>query len=355
MIANHSSKAPSLAIGAPPTALIATADDDDLQSTASAEDGFLCAEAASAELAKALMHKGKGKGEVVNLPGIEHSGFALFKQIVGVIAKRSPALAARAGMRVLTTPPHAKPKASHHALVASAQDHFSIRVGRISARGYAWGSGPAVIFSHGWCADASWFEPYISPLVERGFQVVAFDAPGHGLSARARADMFDFAACISVASDWVVNRGQRVQGVVGHSFGGVAAALAMRDWGIPCDRLALISAFIDCNWVTDAFIQMAALPAEVGVQMREQYVGFGRGALMSKRTSVIDMIRQTPKHVFLAHDRNDPDVPFWHALALFEGCKRAQLYQTSWQGHRRVVREPGVVAAVVDFVSNESK
>jgi pimeloyl-ACP methyl ester carboxylesterase len=290
------------------------------------------------------------QSEIARLPGIDHSGFAMFKRVLRAVAKQSPAFAARLATRVLTTPPKARPKRAHAELVATSTQ-FPLWVGGTRACGYAWGSGPAVILSHGWCADASWFAPYIAQLNALGFQAVAFDAPGHGLAARNRTDMFGFAACIGGASDWVVARGGKVQAVVGHSFGAVAAAIAMRDWNIPCERLALISAFTDCNWVVDAFVRMAELPPEIGKLMCEQHAGIGSGSIAQSRTSVIDMIRRAPERVFLAHDRDDPEVPFWHALALYEGCRRAEFYQTGKQGHRRIVRDAGVVDAVVNFVS----
>jgi pimeloyl-ACP methyl ester carboxylesterase len=303
------------------------------------------------DVIEALVANERAKSDnIAPLPGIDHSGFATFKRMLRFVAKQSPALADRLGTRVLTTPPKARPKRAHAERIALATQ-FPLNIGGTLARGYAWGSGPAVIFSHGWCADASWFAPYITQLNLLGFQVVAFDAPGHGFAARGRTDMFGFAACIGGASDWVMANGGRVQAVVGHSFGAVAAAIAMRDWNIPCDRLALISAFTDCSWVAKAFVQMAELPPQVGDLMCAQHKGFGEGPMAHARTSVIDMIRQEPKHVLLAHDRDDSEVPFWHGLALYEGCRRAEFYQTRGQGHRKILRESGLVDAVIKFVS----
>jgi hypothetical protein len=113
----------------------------------------------------------------------------------------------------------------------------------------------------------------------------------------------------------------------------------------------LISAFTDCSWVAKAFVQMAELPPEVCDLMCARHKGFGEGPIAYARTSVIDMIRQEPKHVLLAHDRDDSEVPFWHSLALYEGCRRAKFYQTRGQGHRKILREPGLVDAVINFVS----
>lgn len=290
--------------------------------------------------------------EFAKLPALERRGFALLKYALRAVALFSPAFAAQLSLRVLSLPPRACPKQAHRNLVASSE-RFELSAAGFRARGYAWGAGPAVIFCHGWCADASWFAPYIEALNQRGFQVVAFDAPGHGLAAPGHTDMFDFAACIGGAADWVQARGGRIQAVVGHSVGGVAAALAMRDWNISCDRLALISAFTDCNWVADAFIKMTGLSRDIGERMRDQYVGLGRGPLALRRTSVVDMIRHAPAHVFLAHDKDDADVPFWHSLVLLEGCRRAHFYRTAGCGHRRVLRDAGLVNALVNFVSHQ--
>ncbi|MBL0124486.1 MAG: alpha/beta fold hydrolase [Betaproteobacteria bacterium] len=289
--------------------------------------------------------------EFAKLPALERRGFAILKHALRAVAVFSPGLAAHLSLKIMRMPPKARPKPRHRALVASAA-RFELNINGLPAHGYAWGAGPAVIFCHGWCADASWFAPYVVELNQRGFQVVAFDAPGHGLTARGPTDMFGFAACIGGASNWVMAQGGQVQAVVGHSVGGVAAALAMRDWNIPCDRLALISAFTDCNWVADAFIRMTGLSRDIGERMRKQYASLSREPFALKRTSVVDMIRHAPAHVFLAHDRDDADVPFWHSLVLLEGCRRAHFYHTRGCGHRRVLRDAGLVNALVRFVSS---
>jgi pimeloyl-ACP methyl ester carboxylesterase len=289
--------------------------------------------------------------EFAKLPALERPGFALLKYVLRMVAFFSPSLAAHLCLRVVRFPPKVRPKAAHLELISSAKK-FELNIAGCRACGYSWGSGPAVIFCHGWGADAGWFAPYVSALNERGFQVVAFDAPGHGMSARVHTDMYDFAACIGAAADWVLTSGGQLQAVVGHSVGGVAAALAMRDWNIACDRLALISAFTDCNWVADAFIRMTGLPQNVGKRMNDQCANRRRGLFALGRTSIVDMIRHAPAHVFLAHDKDDADIPFWHSLVLLDGCRRAQFYRTAGCGHRRVLRNSGLVAALVKFVSD---
>ncbi len=328
-----------------PARTVAHTGPTDPATNAASEPGFVNDNA----LIAALTASTSARIEFAKLPALERPGFALLKYLLRAAAFFSPSLAAYLCLRAVSFPPKTRPKAAHCELTSSA-DKFELNVAGSRACGYSWGSGPAIIFCHGWGADAGWFAPYVRALNERGLQVVAFDAPGHGNAARVRTDMYDFAACIGAAAEWVLASGGRVQAIVGHSVGGVAAALAMRDWNIDCDRLALISAFTDCNWVADAFIRMTGLPQNIGERMRSQYANQRRGSLALHPTSVVDMIRHAPAHVFLAHDKDDTDIPFWHSLVLLEGCRRAQFYSTTGCGHRRVLRNAGLVAALVKFV-----
>jgi non-heme chloroperoxidase len=47
-----------------------------------------------------------------------------------------------------------------------------------------WGSGPPVVFSHGWPLTADAFDPQMQYLAERGFRCIAHDRRGHGRSSQ---------------------------------------------------------------------------------------------------------------------------------------------------------------------------
>ena len=48
-----------------------------------------------------------------------------------------------------------------------------------------WGSGPAIVFSHGWPLSADAFADQMFFLASRGYRCVAHDRRGHGRSSRA--------------------------------------------------------------------------------------------------------------------------------------------------------------------------
>jgi alpha-beta hydrolase superfamily lysophospholipase len=57
-------------------------------------------------------------------------------------------------------------------------------------RVFHWGeSGPLVLLAHGWSSCAARLVDFVEPLMSAGFQVVGFDAPGHGASSGFRSDL----------------------------------------------------------------------------------------------------------------------------------------------------------------------
>src|SRR5438105_1441963 len=49
---------------------------------------------------------------------------------------------------------------------------------------YRWGKADRrILLVHGWGGKAAQFFSFVGPLLENGFEVIAFDAPAHGLSS----------------------------------------------------------------------------------------------------------------------------------------------------------------------------
>jgi non-heme chloroperoxidase len=82
-----------------------------------------------------------------------------------------------------------------------------------------WGSGPAVLFSHGWPLNADAWDDQMVHLAQRGFRTIAYDRRGHGRSTQTwdGHDLDTYAADLAglietLSLDDVV--------LVGHAMGG---------------------------------------------------------------------------------------------------------------------------------------
>jgi pimeloyl-ACP methyl ester carboxylesterase len=55
--------------------------------------------------------------------------------------------------------------------------------------------------------------------------------------------------------------------------------------------------------------------------------------------------------LLVVHDRGDAEVPWQHGLVIARAWKGAELLLTDGLGHRRILRDPDVVAAAVAFLA----
>ena len=90
-----------------------------------------------------------------------------------------------------------------------------------------WGNGPLVVLVHGWNGRGSQLGGFVAPLVQAGFQVVAFDAPGHGGSAGSSSSLLEFADAFDAVVDAAKPFFQPLAGVIAHSMGGAAVTYAL--------------------------------------------------------------------------------------------------------------------------------
>ncbi|MCU0950642.1 MAG: alpha/beta hydrolase [Burkholderiaceae bacterium] len=259
----------------------------------------------------------------------------------------STAAQAQLGYRVLSTPPRfARPLREQRALAAAQP--FAVPFRDRTLRAWRWGCGPTVLLAHCWGGRGSQMAEFAQALLPHGFSAVVFDAPGHGDSPGRRTDMIEMAESIAA----VARACGPLHGVIGHSLGGAASLLALRDCGLAAPRVVSIGAFSHCIWFTEAFGRLVGMsPAAVA----------GMRALLSRRYShridwsrlgITEAIRAADAHTrtLLVHDRDDREVPYAHALALQRARPQAALLTTRGLGHRRVLRDAEVILRATAFV-----
>ena len=213
---------------------------------------------------------------------------------------------------------------------------------------YHWGTGPAVLLVHGWHGRGAQLGAFVAPLVSAGYRVVAFDAPAHGRTPGHATSLPE----VSEALLTVANAFPPLHGVIGHSFGAVCTLNAIHH-GLAPQRVVAISAPASIDFLLDSFAAQLEIPATVmAVHRRLMEARFG--ADLWKQFSPTEIARGLDIPALLVHDRDDHDVPWQEGEALVRAWPGTTWHLTQGLGHRRILREPEVVARVVAFMTEPS-
>ena len=209
---------------------------------------------------------------------------------------------------------------------------------------WRWGFGPTVLLVHGWEGRGSQLGAFVEPLVAAGCSVVAFDALGHGDSPDRRLYLTDFADCIAAVAEAV----GPLHAIVAHSFGAAAVLVAHARAGVEAPRNVLVSPNV---LVADAVARFAAV---VGLDERdrgvlERRIGEHTGVAVDS-LAVERLAGSREAALLVVHDRDDREVGFHQGERLAAAWPNAQLHATTGLGHRRVLRDPDVIARAVAFV-----
>ena len=209
---------------------------------------------------------------------------------------------------------------------------------------YCWGEGPTVLLVHGWHGRGPQLGAFAAPLVAAGYQVVAFDAPAHGRTPGHATDLPEVSEALMIVADAF----PPLHGVIAHSFG-VACTLYAVARGLAPQRIVGISAPSDIDFLMDSFAARLAVPdAAMAVHRRLLEARFGTD--LWQRFSPNDIARRLDVPALLVHDDEDHDVPVHQGATLARAWRHAEFVQTHGLGHRRILRDPQVVARAVAFM-----
>lgn len=210
-----------------------------------------------------------------------------------------------------------------------------------------WGHGPTVLLLHGWGGASSSLTAYVDPLVNAGYRVVAFDAPAHGKSTGVRTTLVEYADAVVHVADTF----GPVHGVIAHSFGGSASALAAKN-GLAFQRLALLAAPLSIYELTLEVCDTIGLPRKVGKLTVER---ISRRLQFEWKDIATDRLVSSIKApLLIVHDRDDKTVPFWNGERIAGASNRAELLATDSLGHRGILTDANVISRVVGFIVTEN-
>src|SRR6185369_2187008 len=249
------------------------------------------------------------------LPHVSSRQLRNLRLLMRVLQAINTGLAARVAFRLFLTPLRRRLDPSDAPDVAGATlHHVDCRNGD-RAQVYDWGTGErTAIIVHGWSSHAARFAPLARALVARGWRVLAFDAPGHGVSPGRVSSLPQFIAAL----DAIIEKLGPVHALIGHSLGALAIAVRLGDASKPVpstlQRVVLISMPSGAPYLLESFEAMLGIRAPTRERMRQLFLH--RFAREPSHYVSLPNAARIPLPTLIVHDRNDDIVPLAHSEPL---------------------------------------
>jgi pimeloyl-ACP methyl ester carboxylesterase len=268
---------------------------------------------------------------------------AAVRAILRPLSLVAPSLVGRLAVRAFCRTP-ARRTSERIAALLSGGERATVMARGAAVAVWTWGRGPRVMLVHGWGGIGGQLATFVPALLERGYAVVTFDAPGHGASDGHESSLLHFAdAIIAVHQSF-----GPTQAIVAHSLGAAATTLAMTR-GLDAQAAVFLGPPSHPREWTEIFARRFGLTETAIDRMRHQ-----AERDLDFRWDDIDtttLANRLRVPLLIVHDVDDDEVPIAQGRELAEAWPGAQFIASSGLGHRRILSDPDVIDRSVTFLA----
>jgi pimeloyl-ACP methyl ester carboxylesterase len=215
-------------------------------------------------------------------------------------------------------------------------------------RGYRWNhpSPKKVLILHGFESSVTNFEKYIEPLIEKGYEVLAFDAPAHGRSSGKTINAVMYKEFVK----YIWNNYGPIDSFLTHSFGGLALCLAIEE--IPHSasvKIVLVAPAAETKTAIDHFFRLLKL--DRGVRKEFDNIITEIGGKPPEWYSVSRIAPEIKGQVLFLQDKEDPMTPLSDVKTIMDkNYPNFHFVISEGLGHRRIYRDEQSLKKIMEFL-----
>ncbi|MFL9484920.1 alpha/beta hydrolase [Chitinophagaceae bacterium LWZ2-11] len=271
-----------------------------------------------------------------------------YKTKFKTLALISTRKAAEAAFKLFCTPYSGKPK-REQPLVFRKAEELQLDIAGLKISGWSWvpekPNGKKILIVHGFDSCSYKFEKYVPLFLKEGFEVLAFDAPGHGASEGKYI-------YIPLYRDMLLKINEHygpIYGIMAHSLGGMAAGLMVEDLqNIP--KLILIAPAVELERGLNNFANFVGLSDEIKRELSQVIVDAGQ--LPISFYSLSRAVQKISSSILWLHDERDSICPFDDVLPVINmNLPHIQFYITKGLGHSNIYKNSKSIQKVVSFLA----
>ena len=265
---------------------------------------------------------------------------------INFVERLSPSLAQKISFRLFTSPRPRKQKPQEQAFLETATQRTILNDGK-KIQAYIWGDGDRkVLFSHGWESNAGRWRSFIPGLVAAGFQVVAFDAPGHGASEGKRLHLVIFMSAIQA----MFKEFGAFEALVGHSMGAGASVMCLATQQLPRPKkMVLLGSFAEVSEVYKGYTEMIGLTPKLAPKFNETIKRLSGHDIayfsVAEKAGQLHDIQG-----LIIHDKQDKTINIEEARNIAKSWPSAQYIETDGAGHS--LQNEHIFTEVISFIAS---
>lgn len=217
-----------------------------------------------------------------------------------------------------------------------------------TVRGYRW-NHPAemkALILHGFESSVINFDRYVKPLIKKGYEVLAFDAPAHGRSTGKKITVLTYKKMIR----YIFDHYGPIDSFIAHSFGALSLTLALEEISHDSSlRAVLIAPATETTTAIDNFFSLIKL--DDGVRTEFDQLITEVGGTTPDWYSVARAAGKIRAEVLFLQDKDDHMTPLKDVQPLIEkNYPNFHFVITEGLGHRRIYRDSNVCKMIIDFL-----
>lgn len=233
-------------------------------------------------------------------------------------------------------------------IFASAES-IQFKLNGLKVNGYRWNQGglESILILHGFGSLSYNFHSYIGPLVAKGYQVMAFDAPAHGSSEGDTINAVQYCEMI----EKVVELFGPIKGYLAHSFAGIALSLAIeKTIHNEKTHIVLIAPATETITAINAAFSMLKIK-NAAVRKEFDNIIFEKSGHPTQWFSIKRAMQKIKASVLWIHDEADDITPLSDALLVKkENFPNIRFIITKGLGHKKIYRDYQIKKEVIDFL-----
>ncbi len=217
--------------------------------------------------------------------------------------------------------------------------------------GYCWKAeqpnGKKLLIVHGFGGNSRAFDRYIKPLLVKGYDVFAYDAPAHGKSDGKRLN----AAAYVHVIETIIQKHGFFDGYIAHSLGGLSLMIALHQLKYENNpKIVLIAPATESTSAAEIFFGMLRLPSSIRSAFEKKVKDLVGVPL--QWYSISRILHDVKGKILWLHDEEDHTTPIKDVYPLMnQQPLHVHFHFTKGLGHSRIYKDTKVKQLIIDFIS----